>query len=227
MKIKISTDAARREELQAKVRWWQSIKIVSKIIYYVRLRWSTTHPHSGVPINLLKIHLINMGSFRSVRIEKKKKKIFEGKKIEKKTMRPISILFWSQEKVAVVQQQKGSSTNNSVQKFNPSGGNLPSWSLSTQRFHLQQFVLLLLECSLSTICLFQLIMLALGSHKVINPNHSVHFPTCQIIIQHLAYLFLPFWYAFPHQHVHTQTHTSQHILPPLSHYERNTLPAIA
>lgn len=104
-------------------------------------------------------------------------------------MRPISILFWSQEKVAVAQQQKGSSTNNSVQKFNPSGGNLPSGSLSTQRFHLQQFVLLLLECSLSTICLFQLIMLALGSHKVINPNHSVHFHTCQIIIQHLAYLF--------------------------------------
>lgn len=86
------------KNLQAKVRWWQSIKIVLKIIYYVRLRWSTTHPHPGVPINLLKIQLINMGSFRSVRIGKKR--------IQEKTMRPISILFWSQEKVAVVQQQK-------------------------------------------------------------------------------------------------------------------------
>lgn len=106
-------------------------------------------------------------------------------------MTPINILFWrGRKKVAVVQQQKAWSTNNSMLKLNPSGQNLPLGSLNTG-FRLQQFVLLLLEWSLSTICLFQLIMPALASHKVINPNHSVHFHTCQTIIQHLAYLFYP------------------------------------
>lgn len=46
-----------------------------------------------------------------------------------------------------------------------------------------------IPAGLSRICLFQLIMPTLGSHKVINPNHCVHFHTCQTIIPHLAYLF--------------------------------------
>lgn len=46
-----------------------------------------------------------------------------------------------------------------------------------------------IPAGLSRICLFQLIMPTLDSHKVINPNHCVHFHTCQTSIPHLAYLF--------------------------------------
>lgn len=48
-----------------------------------------------------------------------------------------------------------------------------------------------IPAGLSRICLFQLIMPTLVSRKVINPNHCVHFHTCQTIIHHLAYLFSP------------------------------------
>lgn len=59
---------------------------------------------------------------------------------------------------------------------------------------------------LSRVCLFQLIMPTLVSHKVINPNHFVHFHTCQTIIQHLAYLFTLQENSIACKRAHADTH---------------------
>lgn len=69
-------------------------------------------------------------------------------------------------------------------------------------------------------------MPALGSHKVINPNHSVHFHTCQTIIHHLAYLFYPYGTLY-HTNTCTPRHAQASILPLLSHSKCDTLPVIA
>lgn len=62
-------------------------------------------------------------------------------------MTPINILFLKEgKKGAVLQQQKARSTNNSMQKLNPSSQNLPQGSLYAV-LQLQQFVLLPLEWS--------------------------------------------------------------------------------